>query len=96
MSGEDGARIHDYESLYKTLSKALQVGIDISRYNGDALESLDPGKVLQDARHRLKSLFNFSGLVFMLIDEHDNSFYMEGCDPDDMGGHGCVVHEIQG
>lgn len=85
MSDEESVLIYDYENLYKTLSKALQIGIDISRYNGDALESLDSSKVLQDARHRLKLLFNFSGLVFMLIDEHDNSFYMEGCDPDDMG-----------
>ncbi|MBI5449991.1 MAG: response regulator [Gammaproteobacteria bacterium] len=78
----DDTRSQYFENLYRWFSRAIRVGVDISRSNwGEGNISVE--QLLWSARPHLQEIFNFSSSAFFSISDQDNSFTMLSCDPED-------------
>lgn len=73
--------IKHLEDMQQWYGNALEIGASLSDLQAGVNQGMEPIKVLEQTRSRLKSLFDFEMMAFMLVDETDNSFTLLDCEP---------------
>lgn len=73
--------IQHLEDMQQWYDNALEIGASLSDLQAGVNQGMEPIAVLKQTQSRLKSLFDFEIMAFMLVDETDNSFTISDCEP---------------
>ncbi len=64
--------------------EALEMAANLGRFDTGSEGKMDSRTILSETAFKLKSLIDFKGIAFYLVNENDSAFYMALCDPRDM------------
>lgn len=101
LSTEDNrqceSRIRRLEELQQWFHKALEIGAGLGDFQAGVNQGMGSAAILAETRVRLQQLFDFKVIAFLLVDESDNTFDLNDCEPASLREYvqGEVDHHIE-